>query len=899
MLFCLPQPNSDLMTKDILTPSSGDATKALAAGRASLILELEQPPRPGSVRFERAFTRLLDMYFQTRVVETGADRQKIALVAVGGYGRGEMCLGSDIDIIILCRRSIPPQAIDVAQPLFLPLWDAGYSLGHGFRTIADCVKLANKDHKVLCSLLDARFVAGDSSIYEELQQRMRDKVLARREKAFLQWLDDEHAERLATYGDGAVLLEPNLKEGVGGLRDYHRLLWLARLRGATGDVNGVMRQAGFSEDDCQLLERNVDFLHRVRNRLHALSRRKSDKLYVDIQPELAARMGYADTTGMLAVELFLGDLHRCMGDIKALAAAFRSIMGDASEHADAVCASSSGAVLVQDNVVHICPPEALIENPALILQALDEAVVRPDGATPVLSWETRQTISRLVREEPERLTELEGVWPTLVRILTSGRAFDIMEQMVGVGLLSAFMPDFGRVRDRVQFDGFHTYPVGQHTLFVLSYLESLPKEQHPVFTPRWEKLEDVTVLMLAALFHDLGKGGNDATSHSVKGAAMARAQLALWGVDEALAEEVAFLVEHHLLLARTAHRRDLSDESVVAQCAGTIATQERLDLLYLLTYADSRATGPKAWNQWSASLLSELYGKVANMLRDSTLATPLSARTICDTRKRVGELLMQPESPVSFEEGEPMLEHLPSRYALVVNPENIVRHMGLVRELGKEIKDAQRRLSEERAARGIVLLDPRPLEGRQSDVWELVVVARDQHGLFATVAGVLALHNLKVFSADAFVWRDGTVVDVFHVSAPPDPLYPREFWVKVRGSIQYALTGKLSLEYRIDQTRDQFPKPHRGRNDVSVVIDNGLSDFYTVIEITAPDRRALLYDVARTLQAMRLDILFAKIATLGTQTNDSFSVRDTYGQKLLDDDQVTEIRNALLHALQQ
>lgn len=887
------------MVKDILNPSSGDAIKALAAGRALLVSELKHAPVPGNARFERAFARALDTYFQTRIVETGADRQKIALVAVGGYGRGEMCLGSDIDIIILCRRSIPPQAIDLAQPLFLPLWDAGYSLGHGFRTIADCVKLANKDHKVLCSLLDARFVAGDSAIFEELQERMRDKVLARREKVFLQWLDDEHAERLQTHGDGAMLLEPNLKEGVGGLRDYHRLLWLARLRGGSGDVGGVMRMAGFSDDDCALLESKVDFLHQVRNRLHALSRRKSDRLFIDVQQELALRMGYEDKDGMLAVERFLGDLHRCMGDIKALAAAFRYVVGDAAQHAETVCGNVDGEVRARGNVVHVCPPQALFDTPELVLRALETAAAMEPAISPVLGWETRQVVSQMVAESPQALARITSFSDTLITILTSGHAFGILEQMVGVELLSVFLPEFGSVRDRVQFDGFHTYPVGQHTLHVLHYLESLPHEGHHRFTPLWNALPDTTTLMLGALFHDLGKGGQDASSHSAKGAAMARLTLTGWGLPETVVEEVAFLVEHHLLLARTAHRRDLSDESVVAQCAGIIGTQERLDLLYLLTYADSRATGPKAWSQWSASLLSELYGKVSNMLRDSTLATPLSARTIADTRTQVRQLLRQEGTPVSVEQGEAMLEQLPSRYALVVEPEDIVRHMGYVRDLAREIDDAKRRLSEERAARGIVLLEPRPLSGKQSDVWELVVVARDQHGLFATVAGVLALHALKVLSADAFVWRDGTVVDILHVSAPPDPLYAREFWVKVRGSIQYALIGKLSLEYRIDQTRDTQPRPHKGHNDVSVVIDNGLSDFYTVIEISAPDRRALLYDVTRTLQAMRLDILFAKIATLGTRTNDSFSVRDTYGQKLLDQDMINEVRNALLHALQQ
>ncbi len=901
------------MAKDILTPSGGDALKALAAGRAALLPALDAPPSPGGLRFERAFSLLLDTYFQTRLAETGATRHKMALVALGGYGRGELCLGSDIDVIILCRRSIPPQVIDMAQPLFLPLWDAGYSLGHGFRTLADCVKLAAKDPKLLCSLLDARVVAGDAVIFDELCERIREKVLQRREKTFLHWLDAEHSERSVACGPRAMVQETNIKEGLGGLRDYHRLLWLARLRAGFGEPVAILRQTGLSDLERTRLENNVAFLHDVRNRLHALAGSKNDRLTVALQPVVAQRMGFADANGYLGVERFLGELYHRMDDIRALSDAFRPVAPEmrAPSHdkslKDPLCDGRDGEVLRCGAMVHVCPAHALLDRPQLALAALKAAALKVDGtAEPTLAWRTRQSLVQLCSLTPDLLTHLPDIYATLVAVLHSGHAATILGQAMDTGLLGALVPDVGASRDSVQFDGFHTHPVGRHTLLAISFLEGLGKaDPQPTLTPLWKSLPDRTALMLAALFHDVGKGVTNAADHATTGTEMVRARLATWGVADDITEEVAFLVEHHPLLASTSHRLDLSDESVVAQCASVVGTQERLNHLFLLSYADSRATGPKAWTRWSAALLEELYTKVGNLLRNTPLATPSSARTVRDTCDKVRMVLSAADSPLSAEDGETMLGYLPTRYALSISPEDIVRHMVVVRNLEREIAEAERRLSEERAARGIVLLDPRPLDGRQGDRWELVAVARDQHGLFATISGVLALHSLSVFSADAFVWRNDTVVDIFHVSAPPDPANAKDFWTNVRGAIQYALTGKLSLDYRIDQIRaNATPADSRhalgqtAHTAVAVTVDNGLSDFYTVIDVRVPDRPALLYDVARTLQSMRLDILFAKIATLGATTNDSFSVRNIYGQKVTDDEQLTEIRSALLHVLQ-
>jgi [protein-PII] uridylyltransferase len=871
------------MPVEKMTPSGHDAYEAadscavLMAGRAVFDSQLGGPPDGRLPRYERELSALLDRYFVSRLSSTGAAGGKVALVATGGYGRGELCPGSDIDILILCRRSIPPQAIDLAQPLFLPLWDAGYALGHGFRTVGDCLKLAAKDHKVLASLLDARFVTGSEAVFAEMMERLEEKVLPRRGKAFADWLDTEHERRLASHGDGALLLEPNLKEGLGGLRDYHLIRWMLMCRFGIGcGLHAALRRVGFSAEDEALLRTNVDFLHDVRCRLHALTGRRSDLLPLDLQPDVARRMGYADGGGLLAVEHFLGELHRCMGSVKALALACREAL-----------AMNTSAGLSAEQVMQEATPRT-------VLSLMKQSAAQPEKA--LAGWRMRRSLVRLATERAAELAALPDLGPAFADLLSGGNAWDVFGRLDDTGLLSALVPEYGVVRDRVQFDGFHTYPVGLHTLVTLRHLED-SASAGSVAAELWNSLDTSgrVSVMFGALLHDLGKTGS--ADHSVTGAAVADNLLRRWELGDAQREEIVFLVRNHLLLSRTALRRDLADESVVARCAGTAGSMRRLDLLFLLACADARATGPRAWNSWISGLLEELYRKVRNMLSDSELGTPQAVSDMLSHYDMVRELVGRNgrRLPYTPEQAESWLERVPSRYMLSTEPEDVLRHIALMLRLERDIEDARRRLGEKRGANGVVLLEARDA----GDVWELVFAAKDQPGLFSVLTGVLALHGLDVFSADAFVWGGGVVLDVFRVSPPPDPLYARDFWAKVRGSVHFALTGKLSLDFRLEEMRSRSLSPVQkaGGGRTEVTIDNAISDFYSVIDITAPDRPVLLYDIARTMQAMRLDIQFARITTHGMQTSDSFSVRDVFGNKLLEEQQCEEVRQALLHAV--
>lgn len=892
------------------TDCKNDARKTLREGRSALAEGLAQASSD-ALPFEHAYSRLLDTYFRLRLAELGTGHDRVALVAVGGYGRQELCPASDIDILVLCNRSIPPQAIDLAQALFLPLWDEGFTLGHGFRTVSDCVKLAAHDHKVLASLLDARLVAGSPALLEDMVRRLDERVLPRRSHAFLSWLDTEHERRLAAHGDGTVLLEPNLKEGLGGLRDYHRILWLARIRGKAGTVEELMAQAGFSSGNATLLRQAVTFLHGVRNRLHLLSGRKNDTLFLDLQPGIAQTMGFHDDGGLLGVERFLGALHRCMSDIKGLSDAFRGVPGGPVLPVSP-CPEVDAGVVIAGGAVHLCLPDGVEASPRLTLETFVRAAASPSGPTPRLDWNTRRRMAAAIAGRASELSGVE-VGRALIAILTSARAFDVLEQMDAVGLLPALLPAYGAARDRVQFDGFHSYPAGMHTLFTIRQLEQLATNGPEPFATLWRECPEGAgggaepgrlSVLLAALFHDLGKGLEDASHHEESGAGIARDVLSAWGLPAPVVDDVTFLVREHLLLMRTAQRRDLNDEAVVGQVAGIVGDRARLERLLLLSYADASATGPKAWNRWAASLLDELRGKTLNMLRDVEAGGIHTAGSVGDVLARVRTLAThQPTTPPLGEDiAAAFLAAMPPRYVVANDPERILRHMEMARQLNLDVEEARKRLEPGRAERGLVVMEGRPVHGgRESDLWEVTILARDQQGLFATLAGVVALHGLNVYAADAFVWRDGTALDVFHVTAPPDPLYAREFWGKVRSSVQYAMTGKLALDYRLEEARASriLPDALREalRRPAEVRVDNGLSDFYTVIDVFAPDRPALLYDVARTLQSLHLDVLFAKVSTLGNRTADTFSVRTAQGQKLTDEEHLAEVRAALLHAV--
>jgi len=488
-----------------------------------------------------------------------------------------------------------------------------------------------------------------------------------------------------------------------------------------------------------------------------------------------------------------------------------------------------------------------------------------------------------------------------------------LQSMLDTGLMSALVPEFGPVEHLVQFDDFHIHPVGKHTLEVVRVLAAMRPEARggaalgdllPELRERAAGLPHYDHLLLAGFCHDLAKPDRD---HSASGALLATALLARLGADAATQADVAFLVREHLLIPKVATRRDLADESVVASVAEACGGVERLDMLHLLAVADSRSTGPRAWSPWTASLIDELASKARRLLCAGPLAEPQAVDKSRQVREAALALVRQPfagqrgqEPPLEAGYADRCLEHMPARAFLVLDAPTIARHMRLAWRFQQCLAEDLVRKPAGKAGIGVTEIDAVGVQGR---AFQVSIAALDRPGLFAVMAGVLALHDLNILSAEVLTWQTGSAgpgaslaVDVFLVQEPAAGLCPDDLWDRVKRAVSYALTGKLSLEYRLEQKRSSpLAAPSRApKSRRKVRVDNEQSDFFSLVEVAAPDRLGLLHDLALTLCAHDLRIHLARIATSAGRIHDVFYVRTSEGRKLTDPDRLEALKEALL-----
>jgi len=888
------------------------SARAFAASRQALFAALDAGE--AGAAFVAGLSDLADRYFGERLAEYGREtggRRGFSLVAVGGYGRRELCPFSDLDVLLLFPGEPPEWAGELARFLFFPLWDLGIEIGHGVRGVDACLELAGNDHQVLASFLDARHLWGDVRIFRELTGRLEREAYPERRAAFVTWLAEGNVRRGRAHGEAGALLEPQLKEGLGGLRDVHQVRWLSYLAGLAGNYTAPDAEA------LAALSRDAAFLLVVRCHLHRIGNRKSDKLPFEVQERIAARLGFTSRDGALGVEVFLADLLRRMSRVKTLREALWPGLAVALG-----ALSDSPPEMVGDGVAR--RPDGLDFAPGLgdgeavsRLFLLFGTAVRTGEP---LAFAAVRRAGELAGRFGDRLCADPAALASLVGILAADASGRVAEALFESGVLAAMLPEFARVGHLVKFDLYHVHPVGRHSLEAVRRLAEAGASPENRYHALFSGVAHPDRLILGTLFHDIGKGLGG--GHAEKGAGIARTALARFGADPETIEEVAFLVREHLYLADTASRRDLSDRDVAAACAARAGTMDRLNMLLLLTYADARATGPSAWTGWKESLVWELYRRAARMLAEGNLFDEHDAGRMLRTRDRVRAAAkgLMPE-----EEVEACLDRMPPRYLIAHAPADIVRHLGMVVRLRQEARELAARLPRGRGpaageaggracgrdgyAPGAVVLEARPAPGGGGH--ELAVAAQETPGLFAVLAGVLALHDVNILSAEIFLWEDGTAIYVFGVSDPPDALYAEELWTRVAGAVRYALLGKLALEYRLDQKRRSPLSCRPGQpngligssgpggpgGSVAVQVENRASALYTLIEISAPDRVGLLYDIAHVMAGLRLEVRLAKVDTLGERARDVFYVRGADGKKIEDAGQAREIEAALMHRL--
>jgi [protein-PII] uridylyltransferase len=805
--------------------------------------------------------------------------EPFVVVALGGYGRGELHPSSDIDLMVVYDGELTPYVQRVTQELLYTLWDLGLQIGHSLRTLGDCVAMARTDLPSRTAMQEARLVAGDRRLFARFGRVLRENVYRRDFEQFLSATLAERDQRYRKHGASPYVGEPNVKESAGGLRDMHTAMWLGAAKFEARTLRELADKRLITGREQAQADGALTFMWRVRNALHFLAGHKNDVLGRGLQPQIAQDLGYADDADRLGVERFMRDyylqaraIHRVS---RRLIARCQETLSHrtAAERRERQQALADGLVFI-DGRLHQSnrDPEFFRAEPIRLMKvfwhlhrlgcelSLDLERALEDSLDVVDDAFRRSPAAR------DLFLDICGTW---------GRVALTLSVMHELGFLGRYLPEFGALTCLVQYDTYHRFSADQHSLLAVEHLEALApgkSAESEGAAAVWSEVEKPALLMLGMLLHDIGKGKGH--GHVAKGIPLARelsARLALPPEDAGVVE---FLVAHHVTMSHVAQRRDIDDPKTIADFAETTGDPQRLRMLYLLTYADMRAVGPGVLTPWQAVVLHELYGRTLTQLGHGRIERPSRSQLT----ERLGALV----------QGELSRQAVKAHVAMV--SERYLASMGVPR-MAEHLRMLQR-------------LDETPVVTEvfhHPDLGssDLVVVTRDVPGLFSLIAGTLAARNINIMSAQIHTRGDGVAIDTFQVNDPIGELVTSgAHWQRTLEALRDVLTGEQSVETLLAQRRAatrSAPAPAPAK----ITLNNKLSDDYTVVEVKCPDRLGLLYLVTRTLSALSLDIATARIATEIDQAFDSFYVNDAKGRKVEDPAAMDAVRGALEQALMQ
>ena len=861
--------------------SSRDALRGLheAGGSGRAVNEAHSDQVDALVR--HLFARSEQQHFELG----GETPSEFCVVAVGGYARREMNLHSDVDLLFLYRDSMTPYVKSVSEQLQTWLWDAQVTVGGATRTIADTIRLGREDATVQTSLLAPRFLAGSGILFHEFGRMVQSKLLDKPEAFVSDQIVAMH-ERHTAFGDSLYLLQPNLKEGAGGLRDYHSAYWAmqAALPGARHRED-FLHQGLLTAEETRDFFAALDFLWRVRNELHLASGRKHDQMGFELQEHVAASFGYESRSeSELPVERLMGDYYRHARNVLNCASLVmeQCLARVRSRPWRRRIQSIEHDLRIANGQLEIPHGRQIRENPLMLLEVFRVAQHHDVPLT--------RKARRLVRENLGAIddayrssAEAREIFFDLLR--ADRRVTRTLTTMNEVGLLGTYLPEWEHIVCRWQHVMYHTYTVDVHSIFLVEELRRTWKGDFEKEMPRLTELvqaeDDLLPLMLGCLMHDVGKGlgGN----HSPKGAVRARACLERMGADPELVDLVEFLVMEHLEMSHIAQRRDLSDPRLVLEFAQRVGNRRRLKLLFMLTVMDIRASSKKAWNDWRGRLLYELFERTSELLEtgtpDSERAMELIEARVEKRRRAAGELLGK--QGMSAEQADSYFAMMPRRYFTAHTPNQIARHAQVVLEW-----DHERPFSH-----GI-----REMRGGFT---EFIVCGQDQRGLFSNIAGVLTAHHLNILGAHAYTTRAGLALESYRLSTPAGDERAREVvWRDLLASLDRVLTGAEGVDELIQRRGRRLgttTAPLEG--DEKVIVTNDESDFYTIVDVTANDRLGLLHDLTRVIAEHGLEIYISKAGKMLDQVTDAFYVKDPEGRKLLSESAREALRADLARAL--
>lgn len=853
---------------------------------------------------------ILDAVQRSTVAEAKVAAPRFALVAIGGYGRGELNPQSDIDIMFLhtgdtistARGKPHPSLQALTDGLLYTLWDIGLKVGHSVRTIEDCVRVANSDMQSKTSLIEARLITGDGELFKHLQSVVLARCVRGFEDAYLAARIADQASRRAKYGGSATMQEPNIKNGCGGLRDYQNLLWMAFFKYRTRSLEELEQKELIGEVERKQLDSAYDYLLRVRNELHYQVNRPADDLLKSLQPTVAHHLGYTDRSQVRRLEAFMRDLYTHLRNVYLITRTLEQRLALLPQPDRRL--PSFGQLLrtgrhrLRRQVVdgfkvvdgEICPLTSRVfrDQPRRLMRVFLHAQQRGLRLHPDLAQLIRNQLALVDRA----FLRDRHVHETFLEILNRrGNVAPALRAMHEVGLLGKYLPEFGKLTCLVQHEFYHQYTADEHTLVCLGQLDRIweaKEAPYDHYTAIFQEIERPFVLYLALLLHDAGKAMHTGKHADASSRLALRAARRL-DLDGATTHTLRLVIEQHLTMASISQQRDLDDQAVIRNFAGLIQSQENLRLLTLHTFADTLGTSDKLWNGFKDSLLLLLYRKTMDQIAGGT--------TFIRVEEKQRELLadeVRRLMPATFagEELEAHFASLPPRYFQIHSAAEILADLTLTHLFMRH-----QLVEEDKSLEPVVAWHNEPDRGYTA----VKICTWDRPALFGKIAGSLTASGLNILSARIFTRNDGMILDTFFVTAARTGLLPnREERERFEKLVNQALTRDVDLAPLI--SRQKVAKPlyqSLGGERIPTVIrfDNDGSDVLTVIDVETEDHVGLLHIISQGLAELQLNIALAKISTEKGAAIDSFYVSEEDGGKVLDPERQRQIERKLRGAI--
>ena len=807
--------------------------------------------------------------------------ERLSLIAVGGYGRGEMAPMSDVDLLFLTPYKITPWAESVIETMLYILWDLRLKVGHASRTVKDCLRIGSEDYTVQTAMLEHRFICGDADLADQFHTTIWSDLFKGNERAFVEAKLDERGKRHEKQGL-RYMVEPNVKEGKGGLRDLQSLFWIAQYVHHTSDPMDLVKLGVFRKDEYDDFVKAREFLWAVRCHLHLVTNRATDQLTFDLQVEVAERMGFKDKSGRRGVEHFMQAYFKHATLVGELTRIFLTALeNDHTKEAPLLQRifkrrpKIKPGYVVQNNRLNIEDEATFLSDPVNILRIFEEALrtglfIHPDAM--------RLIAFNLHLVDNDTRTNKEAIRIFLDLMLKHGNPERALRRMNELGVLSAFIPEFEPIVAMMQFNMYHSYTVDEHTIQVIRNLAQIEREELveelPIASSILKEGVNRKVLYVALLLHDIGKGRDE--DHSILGAKIARKVAPRLGLNKQDVETVEWLIRYHLLMSDMAQKRDIADPRTVRDFAKAVQTVKRLDLLTVLTVCDIRGVGPDTWNNWKATLIRALYRQTRRALE--TGLEDLNR----ENRGTEAKKLLRRE--LSDWTGKEIKTELARHYPPYWQGLHITAHVIFARLL-KDISE------------GDIRIDLHPDLDR--DATRVCFAMEDHPGIFSRLAGALALVGANVVDARTYTSKDGYATAGFWIQDSDGHPYEASRLPRLRQMIEKTLGGEVVARDAIDDKNNIKKRERAFRVPTSITFDNDGSEIYTIIEVDTRDRLGLLHDLTRTLANENIYIASAVCATYGEQVVDSFYVKDMFGLKLYSDTKQRNLERKLRDAITQ